>query len=47
MDDLVADIPDDLKRCDAYDFTTLNYKKKAEELADCLLKERERRKSNG
>lgn len=47
MDDLVADIPADLKRHDAYDFTTLNYKKKAEELADCLLKERERRKSNG
>ena len=47
MDDLVADIPADLKRHDAYDFTTLNYKKKAEELANCLLKERERRKSNG
>lgn len=47
MDNMIAAIPKDLKRHDAFGFTTLNYKKVAEELADYLITERERRKNNG
>jgi hypothetical protein len=47
MDDIKAAIPNDLKRHDAYCFTMLNYKKKAEEMADYLLAEKERRRHNG
>ena len=47
MDNMTAAIPNDLKRHDAFCFTTLNYKKKAEELADCLMAEKERRTNNG
>ena len=46
MDDMVAAIPNDLKRHDAICFTSLNYKRKAEELAELLIAERERRKNN-
>lgn len=45
MDDMVAAIPNDLKRHDAFSFTSLNYKQKAVELAEQLIAERERRKS--
>lgn len=44
MNDLVAAIPDDLKRHDAFSFNVGNVKEKAEELADHLLMEIERRK---
>lgn len=47
MDDLKAAIPNDLKRQDAFNFTSLNYKKKAEEMADYLLAEKERRTNHG
>lgn len=47
MDNMTAAIPNDLKRHDAFCFTTLNYKKKAEELAECLIAEKERRTNNG
>lgn len=47
MDNLVAAIPDDLKRHDAISFSTFNYKKRAEEMADYLLNELERRATNG
>lgn len=47
MDDMIAAIPNDLKRHDAFCFTSLNYKQKAEELADILIAERERRKNHG
>lgn len=46
MDDLVADVPDDLKRHDAFSFNDNNIKEKAEELADYLLAEIERRKND-
>lgn len=44
MDDMIAAIPNDLKRHDAFSFTSLNYKQKAVELAELLITERERRK---
>ena len=47
MDNMTAAIPNDLKRHDAFCFTTLNYRKKAEELAECLIAEKERRTNNG
>lgn len=47
LDDIVAAIPSDLKRHDAFCFTSLNYKQKAEELAEQLIAERERRKHHG
>lgn len=47
MDDLVAAIPNELKRHDAFSFTTLNYKKVAENLANYLINEMERRKRHG
>lgn len=43
MDDFMAAIPNELKRHDAFGFTPLNYKKKAEEMAEYLLAEKERR----
>lgn len=45
MDDIVAAVPDDLKRHDAFSFNESNIKIKAEELADYLLAEIERRKN--
>ena len=47
MDDMVAAIPDDLKRHDAFSFTKLNFRKRAEEMADYLLNELERRVNYG
>lgn len=47
MDDLVAAVPDDLKRHDAFSFNQDNIKEKAEEMANYLLAEIERRKKNG
>ena len=47
MDDMIAAIPNDLKRHDAFCFTSLNYKQKAEVLADILISEKERRKNHG
>ena len=47
MDDMVAAIPNDLKRHEAFSFTLSNYKQKAEELADSLITEKEKRKSHG
>lgn len=47
MDDIIACIPKELKRHDAFDFTSSNFTMKAEELADYLLKEKERRRNNG
>lgn len=45
MDDIVAAVPDDLKRHDAFSFNQDNIKEKAEELADYLLAEIERREN--
>ena len=47
MDDIRAYIPKELKRHDAFDFTSSNFTQKAELLADYLLKEREGRRKNG
>lgn len=47
MDDMVAAIPNDLKRHDAFCFTSMNYKRKAEELAELLIAEKGRRKNYG
>lgn len=47
MDDFVAAIPNELKRHDAFSFTTLNFKEMAQELADYLVNEIERRKKHG
>lgn len=47
MDNLVAAIPKDLKRHDAFSFSKNNVRERAEELADCLIKELERRRKNG
>lgn len=47
IDDTIAAIPNDLKRHDAFCFTSLNLKEKAEELADFLISEIERRTSYG
>lgn len=46
MDDLVAAVPDDLKRHDAFSFNQDNIQEKAEEMADYLLAEIERRQKN-
>lgn len=43
MDNIVADIPADLKRHDAFGFTMLNYKLTAEALANHLIEEKGRR----
>lgn len=47
LDNITAAIPQVLKRHDAFKFTTLNYKMVAEDMADYLLKEIERRKKHG
>ena len=47
MDNLVAAIPKDLKRHDAFSFSKSDVRKKALELANCLIKEMERRRKNG
>lgn len=47
MDDITAAIPNDLKRHDAFEFTSENYHEIANEMADYFLKEKERRKNNG
>lgn len=45
LDDIVAAIPQDLKRHDAICFNSQNYKEKAEELADILISEIAKRKN--
>lgn len=47
MDDIVAAIPSDLKRHDAFCFNASNFKEKATEMADELLRIKERRKHHG
>ena len=47
MDSLVAAIPDDLKRHDAFGFTKADYKERAEEMADYLSNEIEKRRHHG
>ena len=47
MDNMVAAIPNEIKRHDAFSFTTLNYKNVAEDLANYLINEMERRKRHG
>lgn len=46
MDNIVAAIPKDLKRHDAFSYNKNNVREKATELADCLIKEMERRRNN-
>lgn len=45
MNNIIAAIPDDLKRHDAFSFNENNIKQKAEELAEYLIAEIERRKN--
>lgn len=45
MDSIVAAIPKDLKRHDAFSFNKFTIKEKAMELADCLITEIERRRN--
>lgn len=47
MDNIVAAIPKDLKRQDAFVFNKDNVRAKADKLADCLINEMERRRKNG
>ena len=47
MDGLEEKVPKELKSHHAFEFTMEDYKKKAEELADCLIAEKERRTNNG
>lgn len=47
MDNIKAYIPKELKRHDAFAFTSSDFTHKAEELAQYLIEERERRRNNG
>ena len=47
MDDILADIPDELKRNDAFSFNSINYKEKAEKLAEYLFIEKEKINKHG
>lgn len=47
MDGLEEKVPKELKSHHAFEFTMEDYKKKAEELADCLIAEKERRTNSG
>ena len=47
IDDIIAAVPKELKRHDAFSFTTLNYKMVAQEMAEYLIAEIERRKNHG
>ena len=47
MDDMKADIPNDLKKHDAFSFVRETLAEDAEKMADYLLKELENKKRNG
>lgn len=47
IDNIIAAVPTELKRPDAFSFTTLNYREIAEKMAYYLIEEIERRKNHG